>query len=230
MDGVPTAGFLWREWEKARLAETSGDCRWDGCEDCGACIDPPGNDLASPSAEIAVEEALEGRSRSEEDSGVLPERTTGEPGPRDLTHRYLACFAVTGRGRFLGHLDRVEAFRRAVRRAGGHLALSQGMRPKALLSLALPLGVGIEGLEELCEFELVEEPEGDFEARLARALPGHIQLRGLARCEKGPRLGTRVVAAAYQVTFTASRQGAGGEGADAGPSGRARLRSISRRP
>ena len=73
--------------------------------------------------------------------------------------RYAATFSVTGRGRFLGHLDRAEVFRRAVRRAGGHLALSAGMRPKALLGLALPLAVGAEGLEELAEFELAEDAD-----------------------------------------------------------------------
>ncbi len=77
---------------------------------------------------------------------------------RGASRRYLATFTVHGRGRFIGHLDRAEVFRRAVRKAGARLALSEGMRPKALLSLALPLAVGVEGLGEMAEFELAEDP------------------------------------------------------------------------
>ena len=86
---------------------------------------------------------------------------------------------MTGRGRFLGHLDRVEVFRRAVRKAGGRLALSEGMRPKALLSLALPLAVGVEGLHEMAEFELADDPGPGFAARLAASLPEHMALTAL---------------------------------------------------
>jgi radical SAM-linked protein len=115
----------------------------------------------------------------------------------------MARFSVTGRGRFLGHLDRMEAFRRAVRRAGGRLALSAGMRPKPLLALALPLGVGIEGLNELCEFELADEPAEGFAERLAQALPGHMQLLELRPYEAQRRLAARVSSASYEVDFVA---------------------------
>jgi radical SAM-linked protein len=115
----------------------------------------------------------------------------------------VALFSVTDRGRFLGHLDRVEAFRRAVRRAGGRLALSAVIRPKALLSLALPLGVGIEGLNELCEFELADEPEEGFAERLSAALPGHMRLLELQPYHAGRRLAARVTGASYEVDFVA---------------------------
>ena len=104
----------------------------------------------------------------------------------------------------------MEAFRRAVRRAGGSLALSAGMRPKPLLSLTLPLGVGIEGLDELCEFELADEPAEGFAERLATALPGHMRLLDLRPYEAARRLAARVTGASYQVVFSVSaRESAG---------------------
>ena len=128
----------------------------------------------------------------------------------------MARFSVTGRGRFLGHLDRIEAFRRAVRRAGGRLALSAGMRPKALLTLVLPLGVGVQGLEELCEFDLAEDPGGGFGARLGAALPGHMRLLDLRPYAGHRRLAARVVAASYRVVFAAGEAGIAPAGPDVG--------------
>ncbi len=185
VEGVPDRDFLWAEWEKASRGRLTGDCRWDGCTVCGACEDPPGNQIASAGR----------RGRSERATG----RHRGERRP---PRRYVARFSVTGRGRFLGHLDRMEAFRRAVRRAGGDLALSAGMRPKPLLSLVLPLGVGTEGLDELCEFELADEPAEGFAERLAAALPGHMRLLDLRPYEEARRLAARVTGASYQVMFS----------------------------
>ena len=114
-------------------------------------------------------------------------------------------------GGFLGHLDRMEAFRRAVRRAGGHLALSEGMRPKPLCTLVMPLGVGVQGLEEMAEFDLAEPPPDDFAERLAAHLPGHMELLGVERYTGRRHLAARVTAASYRLVFTVA---GGGEGAE----------------
>jgi radical SAM-linked protein len=116
-------------------------------------------------------------------------------------------FSVTGRGRFLGHLDRVEMFRRAVRRAGGRLALSEGMRPKPLLSLALPLAVGWEGLRELCEFELLGEPSPSFFERLASAVPAHVRLLSLDSHTVPRSLPARVTGAVFRVELRVHSDG-----------------------
>ncbi len=182
VDGAPDRDFLWGEWEKASQARTTGDCRWDGCGACGACADPPGNDLAAERAGAAPARHEAGAQRGRRPRAGV---TSAAPAPAGAAPplRYVAHFSVTERGRFLGHLDRMEAFRRAVRRAGGRLALSEGMRPKALLTLVLPLGVGVQGLDELCEFDLAEKPPEGFVERLAADLPGHMTLLSLERYE-----------------------------------------------
>ncbi|HEY5530313.1 MAG TPA: TIGR03960 family B12-binding radical SAM protein, partial [Thermoleophilia bacterium] len=146
--GVVGAEFLWSERLRALRGETTSDCRREGCQSCGACPAAPGNDLAEASAPPASSSAPVLR---------VPKGSTGE-GPRGLGPRYLITFSVSDRACFIGHLDKTEIFRRAVRRAGGRLALSEGMRPKAILTLVLPLAVGVCGRGEMCEFELAEEP------------------------------------------------------------------------
>ncbi len=90
------------------------------------------------------------------------------------------------------------------------------MRPKPLLSLALPLGVGTEGLDELCEFELADEPAEGFAERLAAALPGHMRLLDLRPYEEARRLAARVTGASYQVMFSVSAADGDARGSDAG--------------
>ena len=40
-----TKEFLLDEWWQSRAERPTGDCRWDGCSDCGACVGPVRNRL-----------------------------------------------------------------------------------------------------------------------------------------------------------------------------------------
>ncbi len=57
---------------------------------------------------------------------------------------------------WISHLDTMRVFQRAFRRAGVMLKHSQGFTPRAIVSIALPLSVGIESQCELLDFELEE--------------------------------------------------------------------------
>jgi hypothetical protein len=37
--------FLLDEWWQSQAEVATGDCRWDGCADCGACFGPVRNKL-----------------------------------------------------------------------------------------------------------------------------------------------------------------------------------------
>jgi radical SAM-linked protein len=109
-------------------------------------------------------------------------------------------FSVTGRARFLSHLECVDMLLAAFRRAGLDVALSQGMRPKPVISLAVARAVGVAACDELCTVGLVGEhdPE-DVRARLARTLP-----RGIGVHDVRPSAGrARPVSARYRVTCDA---------------------------
>jgi radical SAM family uncharacterized protein/radical SAM-linked protein len=214
ISGVADRAFLLKEWERAQLGETTPDCRWDGCGECGACLDGLSNDLAdraaAPASMAAPRVGAAAASPAPADSVPAPRLQRGRP------RRYAATFTVKGRGRFIGHLDRVEVFRRAVRKAGGRLALSEGMRPKVLLSLALPLAVGLEGLHEMAEFELADDPGPGFAARLAAALPEHMALTALEPYEARRGLPARVLGVSYEVEVHFPAEGWGGRSPAAG--------------
>jgi radical SAM-linked protein len=76
------------------------------------------------------------------------------------------------------------------------------MRPKALLTLVLPLAVGVCGRGEMCEFELAEEPPSGFIARLVSSLPPGMQVVSSAPYHAARRAAGRVIGATYEVTVT----------------------------
>ena len=63
-------------------------------------------------------------------------------------------FEKTGSSVWISHLDLMRVFQRAFRRAGLLLKHSQGFTPRAIVSIALPLSVGMESCCELLDFEL----------------------------------------------------------------------------
>ncbi len=65
-------------------------------------------------------------------------------------------FEKTGNSVWISHLDLMRVFQRAFRRAGLLLKHSQGFNPRAIVSIALPLSVGMESRCELLDFELVD--------------------------------------------------------------------------
>jgi hypothetical protein len=90
------------------------------------------------------------------------------------------------------------------------------MRPKAVLTLVLPLGVGVQGLEELCEFDLAEDPGEGFAERLEAALPGHMRLLDLQPYAGHRRLAARVVGASYRMVIVVGGDGTVLTGPEAG--------------
>ena len=66
-------------------------------------------------------------------------------------------FEKTGDSIWISHLDLMRVFQRAFRRAGLLLKHSQGFTPRAIVSIALPLSVGVESLCELLDYELEQE-------------------------------------------------------------------------
>lgn len=81
-------------------------------------------------------------------------------------------YAVTEGLKYIGHLDLMRAFQRALRRSRLPVCYSQGYNPHILLTLAAPLSVGYEGLREVMDVPLSRDvSEADFMADLNAALP-----------------------------------------------------------
>lgn len=121
-----------------------------------------------------------------------------------MSFGYRMRFAKTGRARFIAHLDTLGCLVRAVRRTGYDLAQTQGMRPKPLLSLAMPLGVGVEGEDEICDLELKQRiPLTEFAMKLNRELPEGIELKSVGPCLDRTKSAARVDSVSYRVTLAA---------------------------
>ena len=65
-------------------------------------------------------------------------------------------FSKTGSVKFLGHLDVMRYFQKAVRRAGLPVAYTEGYHPHQIMSFAAPLSVGTESVGEYFDMELAE--------------------------------------------------------------------------
>ena len=63
-------------------------------------------------------------------------------------------FAKQGAMKFIGHLDIMRYFQKAVKRAGLDAAYSEGFSPHMIMSFAAPLGVGITSEGEYFDLEL----------------------------------------------------------------------------
>ena len=95
-------------------------------------------------------------------------------------------FQKRGELRAVSHLDLMRAFERALRRTGLQLRMSEGFNPRPRISFPVPLGVGIEGLDEVLEFDLAEwTPPAEIERRLKEQLPGGLEFVSLELTRAG---------------------------------------------
>lgn len=98
-------------------------------------------------------------------------------------------FEKTGRAIYISHLDLMRTMQRVFLRADCPLKYSEGFNPHALISILLPLSVGVGSVCELMDFQLREEV--DLAALPERAHSGHAgghpRARGVLRRAQGAR-------------------------------------------
>lgn len=63
-------------------------------------------------------------------------------------------FAKQGAMKFIGHLDIMRYFQKAIRRADIDVAYSEGFSPHMIMSFAAPLGVGVTSTAEYFDMEI----------------------------------------------------------------------------
>lgn len=92
----------------------------------------------------------------------------------------------------------MRAFERALRRTGLPLRMSEGFHPKPKISFPAALGVGIEGTDEVMEFDLAEwVPPQRIEQAVKEQLPAGLDFTGL---ELGsPGKAARATEATYHI-------------------------------
>ena len=91
--------------------------------------------------------------------------------------KLLITFRKAESARWLGHLDILRTFERAIRRADLPIAFSTGFNPRERIAFASALSVGVTGDAELATLEFTEPVDpADVVARLNSKLPPGIQL------------------------------------------------------
>ncbi len=88
-------------------------------------------------------------------------------------------FTKTGSMRFIGHLDVMRYFQKAMRRAGINVSYSQGFSPHQLMSFTSPLGIGLSSDAEYLDITLEETDTPQVMAdRINAVMNDEIRIKG----------------------------------------------------
>ncbi len=154
--------FLAREDEKAELAEITPDCRTGACSDCGVCAGSVKPKFQSPkpdTSDVVRNEGLDSQLSALESAAVVFTFKKG----REM--------------RWLGHLDLMRVFERAIRMSGVDVFYTQGFNPHAKMSIASALPLGATADKEIVTIHLFEPVDvSDVISRLNACLPNGLRL------------------------------------------------------
>jgi radical SAM-linked protein len=96
---------------------------------------------------------------------------------RSWVKKIRSRFIKKGDARFLGHLEMVDVFVRAARRAAIPMQFSEGFHPLPRISFTNPLPVGTESLAEYMDLDLGRYMKADeFQERFNRELPDGLRI------------------------------------------------------
>jgi radical SAM-linked protein len=118
-------------------------------------------------------------------------------------------FSKKGPVKFVGHLDTMRYFQKAIRRAGLPVAFSGGYSPHMIMSFAAPLGVGTQSSGEYFDVELTETlPTAEIENRLNETMAEGFQVISARQVEDGKasKAMSLVAAADYLVEFRPGKE------------------------
>lgn len=125
--------------------------------------------------------------------------------------RLRVTYRKAGALRYVGHLDLMRTWERALRRARLPLAYTQGFSPHARLALGAPLAVGFEGERELLDAWMsphVGPPE--VVERLREGLPEGLAVLAVEEVpHEEPSLQSAITSATYELVFDRAEIDAG---------------------
>lgn len=112
-------------------------------------------------------------------------------------------YAKTGVLRYIGHLDVMRYFQKAIRRAGLDVAYSQGYSPHQLITFAAPLGLGVTSEGEYFDAEMNSvTSSADMTERLNQTMVDGMEVRDIVALHEGAKTAMAVVAGSdYLISF-----------------------------
>ncbi len=122
-----------------------------------------------------------------------------------LRQRIRVRFRKQGDLRWISHRDLVRVFERLMRRAGLRLGMSEGFHPKARMTFPSALALGVEGWDEVMEFELAEPLAAEeISRRLAEQAPEGLHLTEV-RCLQPHQRKARLRQVTYRMPIPHAR-------------------------
>jgi len=117
-------------------------------------------------------------------------------------------FRKYGPVRFIGHLDLMRFFQKAIRRAELDIAYTTGYSPHQVMSFAAPLGVGLESNGEYMDIELhTVTSSKDMVTRMNEASVEGIEIVSIKELPEGAgNAMASVAAASYSVRFREGKE------------------------
>jgi radical SAM family uncharacterized protein/radical SAM-linked protein len=180
--------FLRAELEKSLAGDYTPDCRVHGCQKCGACdfkkISPIVQCKQKSPEEVADnKDSLQSMGDVNQETSASRNTIVNKRAEQIVPHYwYRLLYAKQGDIRFLSHLEVIQVFFQAFRRAGVKMQYTQGFNPvpKASFSPALP--VGTESLAEYLDIDLIEaiQDEAEFLHDINAQLPAGITIQTVA--------------------------------------------------
>ena len=112
-------------------------------------------------------------------------------------------FRKYGVMKFIGHLDMMRYFQKAMRRAEIDMCYSEGFSPHQIMSFAAPLGVGITSDGEYLDIEVHQSPSTEEALRiLNETMVEGVEITGYAKLADDAKTAMSIVAAAdYELSF-----------------------------
>ncbi len=118
---------------------------------------------------------------------------------------YVLKYSRDSRVKYISHLDFIRMFHRAVRRAGLLMEFSQGFNPHPIMTVAMPLSVGVTSDSELIKMGFAEDySTDDVKKRLNDALPLGFEIKAVVKTEGKQHDFAKLDRAVYEVELEAN--------------------------
>jgi radical SAM-linked protein len=145
--------FLLAEKQKAITTEATEDCRFDKCQNCGACDFSTTKNVFADKGDLPKPVALAFITSAGTDGPVFekPVSVSAFQQPHGPEKNYRLTFTKIDRSRYLSHLELSSALLRALRRSSLSLSYSAGFHPHPKISFATATSVGMESAQEFVD-------------------------------------------------------------------------------
>lgn len=118
-------------------------------------------------------------------------------------NKYRLQFSKMGKMKFVGHLDLLKIFQRAVKRSNLPVAYSKGFNPHQIMGFAVPLALGMESVAECIDIEFEEDIDCEYiKESLSKALPNGMDILVVRKFYENEKSAAALITAAdYEITL-----------------------------